>query len=387
MKKSLMIVLILAMLLSMSAVGFAQGTEKTYGQLLNELGLIQGTNGDLNESGELTRVQMIAILNRLGAKPEVAFTPPAKATFTDVPTTHWAYTDVEKAYSDKITTGLGNGKFGANNKVTYQQAAAFLLRVLGYEVSYDKALAEAAAKGIKLTGEKSANANLLRADIFELMTKTLIANVNTTSLQLVANIATIDEAHRTAFLAEYAQAINPELKAYNYTAPVDSYKGNDAFLKQRSADARKYGLQVEKVVNLFKGTSTAAAFEDFYELTKPDESIQFSFAWSEYSNDPEWGEYGIYGSSFVSIEASGELFAHVTASEGEADYEASKPVVTKYAPVTVDGKQVTPYYVVMDLEDYSGTPKFYRLFFLLDSEGIYKAASVGAYGDGMYTRQ
>lgn len=387
MKKGFIAAVILAMLVSMSTVGFAQEAAKTYGQVLSEIGLIQGSNGDLNESGELTRTQMVVILNRLGAKSDEAFTPPAKATFTDVPTTHWAYKDVEKAYSDKVTTGIGNGKFGVNNKITYQQAAAFLLRVLGYEVSYDKALTEAAAKGIKLAGEKSANANLLRADIFELMTKTLVANVNGSNEQLVASIAAVDESHRTTFLNEYAQAINPELRAFSYTPVADVYKGSDEFLKKSSADGRKYGLQVEKVVNVFTGTGTAVSYADFFKLINPEETIDFQFAWSEYSNDPEYGEYGIYGWSYVSIDESGYLFAHVTATEGESGYEASNPTVTKYKPVTVDGKQVTPYHVEMDLEGFTGEIEPYDLFFLLDAKGVYTVASVGAFGDGVHTRQ
>lgn len=49
-------------------------------------------------------------------------------TFSDVPTNHWAYSYVERAADNGWVTGVGNGKFGVDNNVTYGELALMLGR-------------------------------------------------------------------------------------------------------------------------------------------------------------------------------------------------------------------------------------------------------------------
>lgn len=53
----------------------------------------------------------------------------AGPTFSDVPTDHWAYSYVERAADEGWVNGIGGGKFGADNQVTYGEMFAMLVRV------------------------------------------------------------------------------------------------------------------------------------------------------------------------------------------------------------------------------------------------------------------
>ena len=56
---------------------------------------------------------------------------PARAagpTFSDVPASHWAYSHVERAAENGWVNGIGNGKFGVDQQVTYGELALMLGR-------------------------------------------------------------------------------------------------------------------------------------------------------------------------------------------------------------------------------------------------------------------
>lgn len=52
----------------------------------------------------------------------------ADKNFSDVPSSHWAYTEIQSAVSDGITTGYSDGTFKPTASVTYAHFAAFLAR-------------------------------------------------------------------------------------------------------------------------------------------------------------------------------------------------------------------------------------------------------------------
>ena len=153
--------------------------EKTDGDILSDLGIIKGDGtGDLAEDKELTRQEMVAILNRLSKETgDDTFTPPKTPTFKDVPSTHWAYKDVELAYKKGLTSGIGNGLFGMDQKINANQASLFLLRVLDFDtgnIASDQALERIKNNFmLGLDNPVEGTVNLKRAQIFELMSKTL----------------------------------------------------------------------------------------------------------------------------------------------------------------------------------------------------------------------
>lgn len=52
----------------------------------------------------------------------------ASATFTDVPTTHWAYAYVEKAVAEGYVTGVGNNRYNPSGTITYAEFCTMLVR-------------------------------------------------------------------------------------------------------------------------------------------------------------------------------------------------------------------------------------------------------------------
>lgn len=57
------------------------------------------------------------------------------ATFSDVPQTHWAYTEVTRANVLGLVSGMGDGIFGLGQTVTRGQFVSMLCRMFGWEMS------------------------------------------------------------------------------------------------------------------------------------------------------------------------------------------------------------------------------------------------------------
>jgi len=75
----------------------------------------------------VTRAQFTTFLVRaLGLEEE----RPAKAVFLDLPQEHWAYGAVAVAFKEGLVFGVGEGKFAPEEKITREEMAAMLLRVL-----------------------------------------------------------------------------------------------------------------------------------------------------------------------------------------------------------------------------------------------------------------
>lgn len=55
--------------------------------------------------------------------------------FDDVTTDHWAYDEITNLVYHRIMYGYGNGKFGTEDNITREQAAAVLHRALGFKRS------------------------------------------------------------------------------------------------------------------------------------------------------------------------------------------------------------------------------------------------------------
>ncbi len=56
--------------------------------------------------------------------------PTPEGTFSDVPSSYWAFDDIEAIYQAGITVGCGNGDYCPSENVTRDQMAAFLIRAL-----------------------------------------------------------------------------------------------------------------------------------------------------------------------------------------------------------------------------------------------------------------
>ena len=92
---------------------------------ISNAGIMSGSQGDFNPSGELTRVQMAKILVEA-----YKLTGTSIKTFTDVPATHWGDDYVSTLAASGVTSGYPDGTFGTSGKVTRQHFSAFLYRIL-----------------------------------------------------------------------------------------------------------------------------------------------------------------------------------------------------------------------------------------------------------------
>ena len=140
MKKVLSIVLSLVMVICMMPVMAFAGTTPTYNdiagekceasvELLTELGVVDGyEDGSYKPAQTVTRAEMAKlIVTALGLNPTAGTT-----SFTDMANAQWAVPCVGYAESLGIINGYGDGRFGPNDQVTYDQAITMIVRALGY---------------------------------------------------------------------------------------------------------------------------------------------------------------------------------------------------------------------------------------------------------------
>jgi hypothetical protein len=103
---------------------------------LQSMGIVEGTTSTTySPARNLTRAQFCALTVRAMGLEDSVKTYAYKALFTDVKPGAWYTGYINLACSKGIINGYGNGKFGPNNSVSYGQAVAILLRLLGYSSS------------------------------------------------------------------------------------------------------------------------------------------------------------------------------------------------------------------------------------------------------------
>lgn len=201
MKKYLATIFALFLLFAGSGEVFADTGEtgdqiKTFGQILQEVGIIKKGGTGLNVGGQLTREEMVTIVNRLyreNAPENVvefdpteeyrSFTPPEKPTFRDVTKSHWAYKDVEFAHAKGILKEISGTDFGLGKKANANEAALFLIRIMGYDdeimkerINYKEAYRKVyLLLDIKGSHVQDHFAPLLRADFFQMVYDSLWA--------------------------------------------------------------------------------------------------------------------------------------------------------------------------------------------------------------------
>lgn len=103
-------------------------------QELVDAGILNGTgNGKFNPTGKIQR-QDFAIILAKALSLDIDQVP-ASATFSDVPTEHYAYAYVEAAKRAGLISGYGNGVFGTGNQLSRQDMAVIFVRALGVDAT------------------------------------------------------------------------------------------------------------------------------------------------------------------------------------------------------------------------------------------------------------
>ncbi len=97
---------------------------------LSALGIIKGDeNGNFNPDATITRAEMAKILCTMLGTGDIA---PANTIFSDVPSSHWASGYVNYAQQYGCIAGYGDGTFGPEDPVTYEQVIKLIMAALGY---------------------------------------------------------------------------------------------------------------------------------------------------------------------------------------------------------------------------------------------------------------
>ncbi|MBO5055801.1 MAG: S-layer homology domain-containing protein [Lachnospiraceae bacterium] len=104
--------------------------------------LMYGTGENLfDPDAPITRAMFATIVYRMAGSPKVTY----KKIFSDVPSGQWYSEGITWASQKGIIAGYGNGKYGPNDIITREQAAAILQRYAdwrGYDTSDKSSLAK-----------------------------------------------------------------------------------------------------------------------------------------------------------------------------------------------------------------------------------------------------
>lgn len=140
MKKVLSLVLAMAMILSSFSFAFAlpsdvEGTDYADAVArLAALDIIVGyEDGTFKPDNSITRAEFAAIAIRALGMEDIAVDSVDNTKFADVRGTHWASGYVNLATAQGIIVGYPDGTFKPEAQVTYSEAVAMLVRLLGYE--------------------------------------------------------------------------------------------------------------------------------------------------------------------------------------------------------------------------------------------------------------
>ena len=164
-------------------------TTSVNADILRLMGVVDGVGGDqFNPKGNLTRAEFCTMVVKFVQKGDQVPLHATRTIFSDVTAKHWALGYVNLAASIRVKdgdkelaliSGVGDGSFAPDEKITLAQAATILIRVLGYSSQQAGAVWPQSymnlAKSIGLTDGVSAgvNDNITRAQAAQLFVNAL----------------------------------------------------------------------------------------------------------------------------------------------------------------------------------------------------------------------
>lgn len=139
-KKVIALVAVFAMMVS--TVAFAQFSDVAEDhnyyeaiEMLSNLKILTGDDQDgdgtmdFRPEDKITRAEVAVIISRIQGINNAA---QVSTEFVDVPSSHWASGYVAQAAGQGIVNGYGDGNFGPEDNVLYEQAVKMLVETLGY---------------------------------------------------------------------------------------------------------------------------------------------------------------------------------------------------------------------------------------------------------------
>jgi len=240
-KATILCILIILGIANLGILSFANETD--YQSDLGEIGVIIPKKISTDNESPITRQETISILNIIykdDSKKE-NFTLPETPTFTDVPKDNPYYYEIELANHLGITSGIGNGKFGLDEKIEGRQAILLILNTLGYytgDISYDLALEDTTyLYGASITCKDcDSNTIITKKEFYEILYKTLtnLAGYKDSDASVAFRSKNLNNLSVENFNGDenlikvYGYMVNTKnrmqefLDSYIFTSPVDS---------------------------------------------------------------------------------------------------------------------------------------------------------------------
>lgn len=106
-------------------------------EALNEIGVLSGDDDDgdgvlsFRPNDSITRAETAVIICRM--QDEFRAVEQSYTVFIDVPKTHWASGYIARATNYGIVSGYGDGKFGPDDPVLYEEVVKMIMETLGYK--------------------------------------------------------------------------------------------------------------------------------------------------------------------------------------------------------------------------------------------------------------
>ncbi len=251
MKKSLSLLVAIAMVFSMFATVVSAAEEPTAGEYLNELGVILGNqDGDLKEDQTWKRQDMIVLLSRLFGAEDEAKGAAKTHEFKDVTDKNYdGY--ISWAVEEGLTKGKSATVFGFGDELETRDFYAFILRALGQDVDYEEV--DAVAVELGLAPEDT------DFDDIPLRGETYVAIVGALKTEVEPGVTLEQKLGlvKVADAVSSASAVGVKKVEVKFNAPIDTAKATFS-LKKGTA-----------VVNISKTTFNEAKTAATLEVTVP----------------------------------------------------------------------------------------------------------------------
>lgn len=314
----LIVILILSFLVCIAPISYAlpkSATQQDKVQLLSELKIFTGYNGDYRLNDKLSRSEAAALAVRMLGKEMYVLTNAAeysKTPFPDVDASLWYAPYVGYCTKEGILSGNTDGKYNPNDFITEKAFLKIILGVLGYEINkdytwvnlYKKAFEAGLVTEISYIVKEDDNANFTRGDAVNIMYNALALNSKNTRKALfyklideglltpakaaelgliedekiteIEELLVFDQNNITIVFNEDIKAID-KIKIYQVNNEskelafgIEKMQGNYVMLKtEKQTPGMEYTVEVHKVKDLYENVQEAlyTAFIGFMQQT------------------------------------------------------------------------------------------------------------------------
>lgn len=323
MRKILSILLSICLLFSFTTFAYTDVEKDSISiNTLSALDIIEGfEDGSFRPEDTITRAEIVKIICEILGYHEVA---PTETDFTDVPSTHWASGYIKIACGLGIVEGHGDGTFGPDDAVSYEQVVKMIVAALGYNPMAD-------VNGGYPSGYLvvAAQRNIL-ADTASTATRGNVA-------QMIYNALDVPMMGQTSFGTEisYTATENTLLNKLNivkFEGTIEQTSSSDASIKEG-----KVQVKYEKQYSATKDNYTVQK----YSMEKAETEANPSDVYGSFTTDKKYKKATINVAEGLSVDEYLDynvIMFVKDATDSDATLVAVSPKESKNAEVSFNSK-------------------------------------------------